>query len=293
MGYTNYRSPILDSYEKSAPYGVEWINGQPVPKKAPPSGGASDLAALTPADRVTQSNTAADQAQRATIEANRLAMADADRKERAAAAAAATGLATTAEANRLSTSTADRNAQVLMAEQDRLAKAGLSQAEIAARMAELTTSARLTDENDAKKSARGDASRDAFMTRIPGLISSLTGDAASGGQAATTAGTDPTAANAATYRDAAGKVGQIGRASLASLQDESVARGGGLAPGGMESLMGTTGARLGDVGRQDTISGVDTANQMANRNYAGELTKRGQNLGVTQSILSLLGSRAY
>ncbi len=125
----------------------------------------------------------------------------------------------------------------------------------------------------------------------------MTGAAGGAGQPFDTGGvqvpdTDPTAANAATFRDAAGKVGSIGRASLASLQDETQARGG-LAGDGMTSLLGTTGARAADVGRQETISGVDTANALANRNYAGELTKRGQNLGLTQSILSLLGSRAY
>jgi hypothetical protein len=257
------------------PYGPkEWVNGQLVPKR-PPTGGAggTDLANLTPIDRVTQGNTAADQAAR-------------DR----------------AEANRLATSTADRDAQMLNAEQDRLAKAGLSQAEIAARMAELTTGARLTDENDAAKSARSDASREAMLKRLPGLISSLTGEPAGGdGQRFDDGGvmvpggggTDPTAANAATHAAAAQKVGSIGRASLASLQDESAGRGVGLAPGGMDALMGATGQRVADVARQGTISDVDTANQMANRNYAGASTRRGQNIGVSQSILSLLGSRAY
>ncbi len=210
-------------------------------------------------------------------------MADADRQ-----------LATTAEGNRLATSTADRDAAARQAEAERLSREGLSASEIAARMAELRTGAELTDTNAARASARADASRMAMLNRIPGLFQTVMGG--SGGAAPATAGTDPTAANDATFNAAKDKTGAIGRGSMTALREGGAERGtlgSGLEGGGMASLLNEGTKRLADVNRQQTISGVDTANQMANRNYAGAITKRGQDLGVSSSILSLLGSRAY
>ncbi len=193
-------------------------------------------------------------------------------------------LARIAEANRVAMATADR-----------LSKEGLSAAEIAARMAELKTGAQLTDQNAANAAARAEASRMAMLDRIPGLLQTVTGGSFGGGGAAPP-GTDPTAANDATFNAAKDKTGAISRGSMTALREGGAERGilgSGVEGGGMASLLNEGTKRLADVNRQQTISGVDTQNQMANRNYAGNIQKRGQDLGVSSSILSLLGSRAY
>ncbi len=198
------------------------------------------------------------------------------------------------EAERLAASTTEAN-RLQQAEADRLSREGLSAADIAARMAELKTGASLADQNAANAAARSDASRTAMLNRIPGLLSTITGGALGGGGAAP-AGTDPTAANTATFNAAKDQTGAINRGSMTALREGGAERGilgSGLEGGGMASLLNEGTKRLADVNRQQTISGVDTQNQMANRNYAGALTKRGQDLGAASSIVSLLGSRAY
>ncbi len=196
------------------------------------------------------------------------------------------------EAERLAASTTEAN-RLQQAEADRLSREGLSAAEIAARMAELKTGASLADQNAAATTGRNAYQRTQLMGQIPGFLASITGDGAGplGG-----GGADPSAANAATFKAAGDKVGAIGRGSVDALHDASSERGGfgaGVEAGSIAALRGGNAARAADVGRQQTISAVDTQNQMANRNYAGALTKRGQDLGVTQSMLSLLGPRAY
>jgi len=198
--------------------------------------------------------------------------------------AADTDLARTAEANRLATATADR-----------LSKEGLSAAEIAARMRELQTGGQITDTNAANAAARASASRNELLNRIPGLMASITGGTGGGG-AAPAANTDSTAANAAAFATAKDQTAAIGRGAITGMREGLAERGGlggGMEGGGMASLMGENARRLSDTTRQQTISDVDTQNRRADRNYAGDLTKRGQNLGVSSSILSLLGSRAY
>lgn len=192
-------------------------------------------------------------------------------------------LARTAEANRLAIATADR-----------LSKEGLSAAEIAARMRELQTGGQITDTNAANASARAAASRTEMLNRIPGLMASITGGTGGGGAAP--AATDSSAANAAAFANAKDQTAAIGRGAITGMREGLAERGGlggGMEGGGMASLMGENARRLGDTTRQQTISDVDTQNRRADRNYAGDLTKRGQNLGVSSSILSLLGSRAY
>ncbi len=199
------------------------------------------------------------------------------------------------EAERLAASTAEAN-RLQQAEADRLSREGLSAAEIAARMAELKTSATLADQNAANTTGRNTYARTQLMAQIPGFLQSITGDGAPGATTPAGGGADPTAANAATFKAAGEKVGALGRWSVDALHDASAERGGfgaGVEAGSIAALRGGNATRAADVGRQQTISNVDTANALANRNYAGELTKRGQNLGLTQSMLSLLGPRAY
>ena len=234
---------------------------------------ASIAALMTPQQQVEQGNTTADRAQRE------------------AEMARTAGLATTAEANRLAIATADRDANTQQAIAERLSREGLSAREIAARMAELTTASQLRDTEATNADARRSAARDAFLAKVPGLMTSFTGG--SGGPA-TPAATDPTAANAATFAGAKDTIGQIGGASIESLKGVSAERGAGdLATAAAPGLAAGVAQRAADVPRQETISNADTATGLANRNYAGDIQKRGQNLGMGQSILSLLGSRAY
>ncbi len=255
------------------PPGTQWVfNGVRYEAKPLPTP-ASMAALLTPPQQVEQGNVTADRAQRE------------------AEMARTAGLATTAEANRLAIATADRDANTQQAIAERLSREGLSAREIAARMAELTTASQLRDTEATNADARRSAARDAFLAKVPGLMSSFTGGT---GGPATPAATDPTAANAATFAGAKDKIGQIGGASIESLKGVSAERGAGdLATAGAPGLAAGVAQRASDVPRQETISNADTAMGIANRNYAGDIQKRGQNLGMGQSILSLMGSRAY
>lgn len=100
----------------------------------------------------------------------------------------------------------------------------------------------------------------------------------------------------AAFARAKDQIGQTMRTSLTALRENLSGRGGlggGQETGGMAALIGEGANTLSDVVTNQAAYDVGTQNQAANQRYAGALTKRGQDLGVTQSILSLLGSQAY
>ena len=163
----------------------------------------------------------------------------------------------------------------------------------AGRLTEQRTGAQQNDANAASASARASADRDKLLGQIPGLMSSLTGG--SGSPPTGTPAVDPQVARDAAFARAKDKIGQIQRGAITSLREGMAERGtlgGGLESGAMASLLGEGQEQLGDVVRDQTISDLDQQNRVADRNYAGDLTRRGQNLGLSQSLLSLLG-RAY
>ncbi len=91
-------------------------------------------------------------------------------------------------------------------------------------------------------------------------------------------------------------IGQTMRASLTALRENLAGRGalgGGPESGGMASLLGEGQGALSDVVSNQAAFDVAGHNATANRNYAGDIQKRGQDMGMTASMLSLLGSQAY
>ncbi len=108
---------------------------------------------------------------------------------------------------------------------------------------------------------------------------------------------DPQAAKEAAFARAKDAIGQQMRASMTALREGLAGRGalgGGVEQGGMVSLLGGGVQDLQDVVTGQAAFDVAGNNDLANRNYEGALQKRGQDLGLTQSLLSLLGgSGAY
>jgi len=91
-------------------------------------------------------------------------------------------------------------------------------------------------------------------------------------------------------------IGQTMRASMTALRENLAGRGaldGGLESGGMASLLGQGDDQLSNVVSNQAAFDVAGNNATANRNYQGEIQKRGQDMGMTASMLSLLGSQAY
>ena len=103
---------------------------------------------------------------------------------------------------------------------------------------------------------------------------------------------DPQAAKDAAFARAKDKIGLDTRASMTALRENLAGRGtlgGGLEGGGMASLLGDSAGTLSDVVSNQTAYDVAGNNALSDRNYQGELVQRGQNLGLSQSLLSLLG----
>lgn len=154
------------------------------------------------------------------------------------------------------------------------------EAAAAAQRGEMELSARLSAEADAR---RAGTVKSLMAQPMPGE---------GGGDAAPAA--DQGAARAAVFAREKDRIGQIGRASLNSLQNVIGERG--LAGGGYEadataSLLGDVNSDLVDVVRDQSIGEADRAAEIEDRNYTGNLTKRGQDLGMRQSLLSLMGGR--
>jgi len=116
------------------------------------------------------------------------------------------------------------------------------------------------------------------------------GSPAPGGPAAPAV--DPQAAKDAAFARAKDKIGLDTRASMTALRENLAGRGtlgGGLEGGGMASLLGGGEGALTDVVSNQTAYDVAGNNALADRTYQGGLVQRGQNLGLSQSLLSLLG----
>jgi len=107
---------------------------------------------------------------------------------------------------------------------------------------------------------------------------------------------DPQAAKEASFARAKDAIGQQARASMTALRENLASRGalgGGVEQGGMASLLGGGVSDLQDVVTGQAAFDVAGTNDLANRNYEGMLTKRGQDLNLSQSLLSLLGGSGY
>lgn len=127
-------------------------------------------------------------------------------------------------------------------------------------------------------------------------IGTLTGKFDSPGQAGGATGPDPNeaAARAAAFARAKEQAGSTARAGLDSLYDvmASTGRSGSAVEAGAAGQVAAgTAGDLNDFTREQYIQDLDRSREVSDRNYQGDLTKRGQNMGWLQSLLGLLGSR--
>ena len=104
---------------------------------------------------------------------------------------------------------------------------------------------------------------------------------------------DDTAAWHAKFAREKDRVGQTARASLDALRgvvSERGMLGGGQEGAGIASIIGGAQGELGEFGREEAIQGAVRAAQVADRNYAGGLTRRGQDMSRINSLLGIISS---
>src|SRR3990167_4964323 len=98
-------------------------------------------------------------------------------------------------------------------------------------------------------------------------------------------------ASAAAFARAKDRQGQTSRAaldSLSSVMSETGNLGGGRELGGIADILGSAAGGLGEFERDQAIFGANRSASVADRNYAGNLQKRQQDLQMQQSLLGLL-----
>ena len=101
------------------------------------------------------------------------------------------------------------------------------------------------------------------------------------------------AARAVAFGRAKDQAGQIAAASLQSLQNILNARGttGSTEEArGVADIVGGAGSGLQEVTREQLLQDLQRAAEVADRNYAGGITQRGQDLASQQSLYSLAGA---
>lgn len=104
-------------------------------------------------------------------------------------------------------------------------------------------------------------------------------------------------ANAAAFARAKDQAGQIGRSSVTALQNVGAARGFRSGSGITNSAVGQAinqgATQLGDVNREQAITGATLARQRASEQYQGRIAQRGQNMNLAGSVAGLMNTRAY
>jgi hypothetical protein len=152
--------------------------------------------------------------------------------------------------------------------------------------------ARLDQEAAATKARLAQEAEARRLDQVRSLYSST------GSSAPVTGGINPNeeAARAASFARAKDAAGQNAIASLKALEDVMAGRGlrGSSieADGTADIIMGGAG-QIGEHIRSQMIGDANRAAQVADRDYAGAVTQRGQDMQRQQSLLSLLGGSLY
>jgi len=139
------------------------------------------------------------------------------------------------------------------------------------------------------------AAQQAFQQRM-GVMQNMAGSAPGqvqyGGQIAD----QEKAAQAAQFARAKELAGQNALAALQSFQGAMADRGltGSTGPtlesGGIERILGSAAGGVQDVIREQMLAGLQRAAQIADMQYQGGITQRGQDISRQQALLSLINS---
>jgi len=139
----------------------------------------------------------------------------------------------------------------------------------------------------------GRANQDRMLAALPGLFGAVTG----GGGAATTGASeaDTEAARTAAFARAKDRAANLARTSLMTLRASAAERGVNVAGGTNPALLSEESRTLAqasqpltDLNRDQALTEADRANTVADRNFAGNLATRSQNMSLAPSLMSLL-----
>jgi hypothetical protein len=175
---------------------------------------------------------------------------------------------------------------------DRTHESAQQAAELAARQKELEAKAaadRGEMELAAKLGAEAESRRLSAATRIMSSSSGPTGPQVDGGGGP--AGKEDAARNAAFAR-AKERAGQTALAALTSLKDVMAGAGkmgSSMESQGIASIIGGAAGDVNEFSRDELILDTNRAADIADRNYAGAITQRGQDQAAKLSLLSLIG----
>ena len=151
------------------------------------------------------------------------------------------------------------------------------------------------DKLRAENNAREDAKRKEILDRIDremaGGNKTATPGAGAPAGAAPALGATEQDARAAAFSRAKDQAGRIARSSLTQIAEQVASRG--MSGASVQALqeagaIGSAENTLQDLGRDQMISDVNRAGNVADRDYAGQLAMRGQDMQNRQSYLSLL-----
>ena len=69
--------------------------------------------------------------------------------------------------------------------------------------------------------------------------------------------------------------------------------GSSIEGGAAADILGGQANNLGEFNREQLIQDLERQRHIADTTYAGNITQRGQNLGLAPSLFGLMGARAY
>lgn len=163
--------------------------------------------------------------------------------------------------------------------------------------------ARLKEQEAAAAAQRGEMELAARLSaeadkRRMGQISVLSRQMTGGGGDVPNQGPDPQEEQArqaafARAKERAGMTALSGINSLKSIMEASGKMGSSMESQGMAEVIGGGVSDINDFTRDELIMDTGRAADIADRNYAGALTKRGQDMSMNQSLLSLMKGGVY
>ena len=136
-----------------------------------------------------------------------------------------------------------------------------------------------------------DASFDKRLGAVTGLLGGIGGETTGGPSYGVTPNEE--AARQAAFAREKDTLGQILRAAMTGLTNSISERGlvgSGFEGQGVRDIIAGGQGQLGNVAREQTIQDLGRAREVADRDYAGNLTRRGQDLAFKNALLGLINA---